>query len=112
MEFQIAKEAKSKTDLKSAVAKEYHTLLDVFSKRDSDIFSPHQKYDHKIILEEKQKYGHVFLHKISLEEIDIVKHYLNTHLIKGFILVCLASYLSPVHFIRKLGGGIRFYIDY
>ena len=52
LEYQAEKEAKPETNLRSIVPEEYHDLLDVFSKKDFDTLPPHQKYDHKIILEE------------------------------------------------------------
>ena len=53
LEFQVAKEAKPETDPKSVVPEEYHNLLDVFLKKDSDTLLPYQKYDYKIILKEE-----------------------------------------------------------
>ena len=46
------------------------------------------------------------------EELDTIKQYLDFYLAKKFIQVSLASYSSPVLFVKKLRGGIRFYIDY
>ena len=51
LEFQVAKEVRSKTDLKSIISEEYHDLLNIFLKKISDTLPAHQKYDHKIILE-------------------------------------------------------------
>ncbi len=53
LEYQAEKKAKPETDPRSVILEEYHNLLDVFSKKDSDTLPSHQKYDHKIILEEK-----------------------------------------------------------
>ena len=53
LEFQAEKEARPETNPKTVVPEEYHDLLDVFSKKDSDTLPPHRKYDHKIILEEE-----------------------------------------------------------
>ena len=57
----------------------------MFSKKNLDTLPPHQKYDHKIILKEEQKYDHAYLYKMSLQKLDTVKHYLDSHLAKGFI---------------------------
>ena len=67
LEFQVAKEVKSETDLKSIISEKYHDLLDIFSKKNSDTLSLHQKYDHKIILEKEQNYDYAPLYKMSLE---------------------------------------------
>ncbi len=85
LEYQAEKETKPETDPRTVVPEEYHDLLDVFSKKNSDTLPPHQKYDHKIILKEEQKHGHAPFYKISPQELDVVKHYLDLHLAKGFI---------------------------
>ena len=112
LEFQVEKKARPETNPKTVVPEEYHDLLDVFSKKDSDTLLPHQKYDHKIILEEEQKHGHAPLYKMSLQELDAVKRYLDSHLAKGFIQASLAPYSSPVLFVKKPSRGIRFCVDY
>ena len=112
MEFQLAKKAKLETDPKSIIPEEYYDLLHVISKKNSDTVPPHQKYDHKNISEEEQKYRHTPLYKMSLGELDVVKCYLNSHLAKGFIQVSLALYLSVVLFVKKSGRSIRFCVDY
>ncbi len=53
LEYQAEKEARPETNPRSVVPEEYHDLLDVFSKKNSDTLLPHQKYDHKIILEKE-----------------------------------------------------------
>ena len=112
LEFQEAKKAKPKSDPKHIVAEEYHNFWDVFSKKYSDTLPFYWKYDHKIILEEEQKHGHTPLYKISLEELDIVKYYLNLHLVEKFIQASSAPYLSPVLFVKKSGREIRFCVNY
>ena len=112
IQYQAEKEARAETDPKSVVPQEYHNFLDVFSKKDSDTLPPYQKYDHKIHLEEEQKPGHAPLYKMSPEELDAVKRYLDSHLAKGFIQASSASYSLPVLFVKKPGGGIRFCVDY
>ena len=85
IQYQAEKKARAETDPKSVVPQEYHNFLDVFSKKNLDTLPPHQKYDHKIHLEEEQKPGHAPLYKMSPEELDAVKRYLDSHLAKGFI---------------------------
>lgn len=50
LEYQEQKEARSETNPKNIVSKEYHDFLNVFSKKNTDILSLHQKYDHTIVL--------------------------------------------------------------
>ena len=112
LEYQVEKKVKPETNPRSVLSEEYHNLLDVFSEKDSDTLSSHRKYDHKIILEERQRPGHSPLYKISPQELDAVKRYLNSHLAKGFIQASSALFSSPILFVKKLDGGIRFCVDY
>ena len=105
LEYQAEKKARPETNPKSVIPEEYHDLLDVFSKKDSATLPPHQKYNHKIILEKQQKPGHISLYKISSQEVDVIKCYLDSHLAKGFIQISSALYLSPILFVKKSGGG-------
>ena len=57
----------------------------MFSKTNLDTLPPYRKYNYKIILEEEQKHGHALLYKMSLQKLDAVKRYLDSHLAKGFI---------------------------
>ena len=52
LEYQTEKEARPDTNSRSIVPKRYHDLLDIFSKKGSNILLSNRKYDHKIILEE------------------------------------------------------------
>ena len=49
---------------------------------------------------------------ISKDELLVIKKYINEHLNKGFI--CLSIFLAAASILlaKKLGGGIRFYINY
>ena len=49
---------------------------------------------------------------MSSQKLDVVKRYLDSHLAKGFIQASSAPYSSPVLFVKKPGGGIRFCVDY
>ena len=51
---------------KTVVLENYHDFLNIFLKNNFDRLPSYQKYDYKIILEEKQKHGYAFLYKISL----------------------------------------------
>ena len=49
---------------------------------------------------------------MSLEQLGMVKAYLEDHLQKGFIIPSDAPYASPVLFAKKPGEGWRFCVDY
>jgi hypothetical protein len=92
--------------------KVYHEYLDVFTREESDKLLPHRDCDHHIRLEEGAKPTHALLYNMSREELIAVKKYLEENLSKGFIQVSTAPYASPVLFVRKPSGGIRFCVDY
>ena len=46
------------------------------------------------------------------EELLVMRQYLEEHLEKGFIRPSRSPFASPVLFVKKPGGGLRFYVDY
>jgi hypothetical protein len=49
---------------------------------------------------------------ISKDKLLVIKKYINKHLNKGFIYPNISLAAAPIFFTKKLGGGIRFYINY
>lgn len=49
---------------------------------------------------------------MSQEELAAVKKYIDENLGKGFISTSTADCASLVILVKKLGGGLRFYVDY
>ena len=52
------------------------------------------------------------LYGILQEKLLVIQKYLNEHLEKGFIYPSQSLFALPVLFIKKPGGGLRFYINY
>ena len=93
--------------------KEYHDLVEVFSKKKSDELPPHRPgVDHDIILEAEAQPGYCPLYKLSLEELKAAKKYILDNLEKGFIVLSSALYVSPILMVRKPNGGLRFCVDF
>ena len=46
------------------------------------------------------------------DKLLVIKKYINKYLDKGFISSSLLLIATPVFFVKKLGGGIQFYINY
>jgi hypothetical protein len=90
----------------------FHKYIDCFSKRASDTLPPRRTYDHKIELEKDQNHSYGPLYSQSTEELLVLKKYLTENLDKGFIEPSQARYSSPVLFVKKHGGGLRFCIDF
>lgn len=100
-------------EVRRTLPKEYHEFAEVFSKLRSNTLPPHRPgNDHHITLEEKRKHSYTPLYNMSGEELSEVKKYLEEGLAKGFILPSTAPYGSPVLFVKKSDGGLRFCVDY
>ena len=52
------------------------------------------------------------LYLIFKDKFLVIKKYINNHLNKGFIYFNISLVAAPIFFIKKLGGGIQFYINY
>jgi hypothetical protein len=52
------------------------------------------------------------LYLISKDELLVVKKSINKHLNKGFIRPSISLAAAPILLTKKLGGGIRFCINY
>jgi len=85
---------------------------DCFSKAASDKLPPHRSYDHKIEIESGASLGHGPLYSQSTAELQAVKDYLLENLDKGFIEPSQAPFSSPVLFVKKANGSLRFCIDF
>jgi hypothetical protein len=109
---QVPEEATNPELVARRLPAEYQDLPDVFSQADSDELPPHRTIDHKIVLEQENSLGFSPLYHMSLAELQTVKQYLLDNLNKGFIVPSQAPYASPVLFVKKPNGGLRFCIDY
>jgi hypothetical protein len=99
--------------LKDKLPKQFASFADVFSKAASDELPPHRPgVDHNIVLEQDYTLSPSPLYSMSLEQLEMVKAYLEEHLQKGFIVPSDAPFASPVLFAKKPGGGWRFCVDY
>ena len=49
---------------------------------------------------------------MSKDEFLVIKKYINKYFNKGFICPSISLAAAPIFLAKKLGGGIRFYINY
>jgi hypothetical protein len=91
---------------------EYHDLLKVFSRHDADTLPPRRPYDHRINLEPGMAPGYGPLYGISQDKLRVLKKYLDDNFKKGFIRASSSPAASPVLFVRRPGGSLRFCVDY
>ena len=52
------------------------------------------------------------LYLISKDKLLVIKKYINKHLNKGFICLSISLIAVSILLTKKLGGGIRFCVDY
>ena len=113
IKYQLNKMAKTPTNPKTIIPKEYHKFLDVFSKKALDTLSLHSKYNQQISLLEKYKdHSNSPFSKMSKPKLQFMKKFLDEHLKKGFIKTSSAPCSLQIMLAAKPGGGIRFCIDY
>jgi hypothetical protein len=101
--------------LKRVLPKEYQEFADVFSKKASNQLPPHRTHNHKIQLENANSLndiGYSPLYYYLAVELEEVKQYITENLDKGFINTSQASFASPILFVKKKDGSLRFCIDY
>lgn len=91
---------------------EYRNRKAAFSKQTADTLPAHTGVDHKIELEKDLGYGYGPLYKQSVEELKVMKKYLEENLDKGFIVPSHAPFACPTLFVKKANGGLRFCIDF
>lgn len=103
---------KIEIDPKTVLPPEYHEFLDVFSHAEARKLPEHRTYDHRITLLDGKEPPFGPLYGMSRDELKVLKEYLITHLDKGFIRASSSPAASPVLFVRKPGGGLRFCVDY
>ncbi len=103
---------KDKPDPRDIVPEEYHEFLDVFSLKEAEKLPPHRDYDHEIVLEEGKKLPFGPLYSMSRNELIVLKDWLEENLQKGFIRPSFSPAASPVLFVKKPEGGLRFCVDY
>lgn len=98
----------------------YHGYLDVFDRRTAETLPPLRgpAVDHQIVVEQdpdtkKEKeitWGP--LYSMSRDELLVLRKSLTELLDKGFVKVSSSLAAPPVLFVKKLGGGLRFCVDY
>ena len=92
--------------VKEKLPHQYWKFAEVFSKVTSDQLPLHKdKMNHNIILKDENNLASSPLYSMSLKQLKLVKIYLEDHLRKGFIVSSNTSYVSPVLFVKKSGGG-------
>jgi hypothetical protein len=99
-------------ELTRLIPKELWEFLDVFSPKEAEKLPPHRQHDHDIRLLEGKTPPFGPLYPMSREELKALKEWLEENLRKGFIRPSSSPAASPVLFVKKPDGGLRFCVDY
>ena len=100
-------------ELLKKVPKEYHSVINVFMKRNTDALPEHQEKDHTIQLEKGKNPPFIQNYRPpSDQENNAMIKYIQEHLGKGFIWFSLSAVAAPVVLVKKPGGGLCFCVDY
>jgi hypothetical protein len=101
------------SQLRSKLPDWLHDMAQSFSKQAADILPPSRSFDHKLSFvgdPPEMKTSH--LYKMSTPELEKMREYLIENLKKGFIRPSESPFSSPVLFVKKKDGTLRFCIDY
>lgn len=110
--YQLDKDKRPSTNPATKVLECYHSFLDVFSKKASNIMSAHSKHNYMIRLLSEKDYSQAVLRSISNERLIFVTKFFENNLKKSFIEASSALCFLPIMLAVKPGSGIRFYINY
>ena len=109
---------KPKIKPKTKVPEQYWGYLNVFDENEANQLPPTRgkKINHEIeLLEEEGKKPTVLwgpLYNMSKDEFLVLRKTLTEYLDKGFIRVSNSPAATPVFFVKKPGGGLRFWVNY
>ena len=100
-------------DPSTVLPKHYHEFLPLFDKSAADKLPPHRPgSDHEINLLPGTQPPAGPLYGMSQNELLVLRKTLEDYLTKGFIRASRSPAASPVLFVKKPGGGLRFCVDY
>jgi transposase InsO family protein len=91
---------------------EFRDFAEVFSPKEAERLPPHRPYDHDIKLQDGKVPPFGPLYPMSRDELKALKEWVEENLRKGFIRPSSSPAASPVLFVKKPGGGLRFCVDY
>ena len=91
-------------------------VINAFNRQDAKTLPPHKKgIDHEINFVEGKTNDDVLampLYQMSKDQLFVLRKTLNELLDNGFIRVSNSPAVAPVIFVKKLGRGLQFCIDY
>jgi hypothetical protein len=100
------------TNPTTKVPADYHNLLYVFSQTKANKLLIQRLYNYQIKLKPRKQPRYGPLYSMSLNKLKVLRKYLDKHLSKRFICASSSPVASLVLFVKKLGGGLQFCVDY
>ena len=91
---------------------ELEDLADVFSQGEAGVFPSFAKTVHAINLQEGSEPPFGSLYNLSASELEVMRTYLDTSLVKGWIRRSTSPAGAPVFFVPKKDGRLRLCVDY
>ena len=92
---------------------EYHRHAKVFSEKESERLPEHKPWDHAIDLKpDAPETMRTKIYPMSLNEQEELDKFLDENLRKGYIRPSKSPLASPVFFVKKKDGKLRFVQDY
>ncbi|KAI0995579.1 hypothetical protein K3495_g12600 [Podosphaera aphanis] len=107
-----ALEPKEYIDQAVRLAQHYHQHSKALDVKSAEILPPRRPCDHQVNLKPGTVPPSGPLYNMSVDELRVLRIWLNDNLRKGFIRPSTSPTASPVLFARKPGGGLRFCVDY
>lgn len=98
--------------LQRTIPKEYHDLIDLFSKKKANALPPHRNSDHKIRLTQPNNLTLSPLYRQTTQELQALKKFIDENLNRGWIAPSNASFAAPILFVKKANGDLRLCVDY
>jgi len=104
--------AKGADRIELEIPPEYHEFKELFEEHVDTVLPQHQKWDHKITLQEgaDPRPGHMY--SLSRDQQGELKEYLKKNLEKGYIRKSKSPFASPILFVPKKDGRLRLCVDY
>src|SRR5437016_2219152 len=99
-------------DVSSLVPEHFHDFLHIFEKGKAKKLPRHRLYDHSIPLKPDTTPPFGPLYGMSHKELLVLKEYIEENLSKGFIRHSSSPAGTPVLFVKKADGSLRFCVDY
>jgi len=91
---------------------EYHKFLELFTKTEPMVPSPHRVQDHNIPLEEGKMPLYEPLRPLNDEKMKALKEYLDINEKRGWIRASTSPAGAPIHFVKKKDGGLCLCVNY